>query len=62
VHPQNMFRDLSVSLLVRIIGDDKEQIETGQQRVGQSDISVRVFVDIVLMISLLPIISQRRLT
>jgi hypothetical protein len=46
-----MLRDLAVSLLIRVISDDKEQIETGQQRVGQSDISVRVFVDIVLVIS-----------
>jgi len=46
-----MFRDLSVSLLVRIIRDDKEQIETRQQRVGQSDVSVWVFMDIVLVIS-----------
>jgi hypothetical protein len=46
-----MLRDLSVSLLVRIISDDKEQIETGQERIGQSDISVGVFVDIVLIIS-----------
>jgi hypothetical protein len=62
VHPQNMLRNLSVSLLIRIVSDDKEQIETRQQRVGQSDISVWIFVDIVLMISLLSIISQWRLT
>jgi len=34
MHPQDMLRDLSVSLLIRIISDDKEQIETGQERVG----------------------------
>jgi hypothetical protein len=36
-----VFRNLTVSLLVRVIRDDKQQIETGEQRIGQSNVLVR---------------------
>jgi hypothetical protein len=28
VHPEDMLGDLSVSLLIRVVGDHKEEIET----------------------------------
>jgi hypothetical protein len=33
VHPQDVLRDHPITLLVRVVGDDEQQIETGQQRV-----------------------------
>ena len=51
VHPQNMLRDLSITLLVRVVRDDKQEIETGQERIGQGNVSVRIFVYVVLAVS-----------
>lgn len=48
MHPQHVLRDHSVTLLVRVVRDDEEQIESGQERVGQSDIAVGIFVNVVL--------------
>jgi hypothetical protein len=44
-----MLGDLSVSLLVGVVGDDKEKIETREKRVGKSNVPVRIFVNIVLV-------------
>lgn len=48
MHPEHVFRDHSILLLVRIVGDDKEQVETRKQGVWKSNVLVRVLVDIVL--------------
>lgn len=48
VHAQDMLRDHAVLLFVRIVGHDEQEIETGQERVGQGDVLVRVFVNVVL--------------
>jgi hypothetical protein len=49
VHPQDVLRDHPVTLLVRVVGDDEQQVETGQQRVWQCDVSVGVLVYVVLV-------------
>src|SRR5690606_10625850 len=48
VHAQNVFRDLSVPGVFDVIRDDKQQIETGQQRIGKGNVLVGVLVSIVL--------------
>lgn len=49
MHPQDVLRDHAITLLVRVVGDNKQQVETGQQRVWQGDVSVGVLVYVVLV-------------
>lgn len=51
VHPQHMLRDHPVPLLVRIVRDHKQEIETREERVGEGNVPVWVFVDVVLAVS-----------
>lgn len=54
MHPQDVLRDGPVPLFVGIVGDDKQQIETGQQRIRQGNVPMRILVHVVLQdISLL---------
>lgn len=48
VHPQNVLGNHTISLFVGIIGYDKEQIETGEQRVRKGNVPVGILVHIVL--------------
>jgi len=48
VHAQDVLRDHPVALLVDVVCDDKEQVETREERVGQRDVAMRVLVDVVL--------------
>jgi hypothetical protein len=48
VHPQDVVGDLSVSLFINVVSYDEEQIETRQERVGEGDVLVWIFVNIVL--------------
>ena len=48
MHTQNMVRDRAVAALVNVISDDEQEVETGQKRVGQRDVLVRILVDVVL--------------
>jgi hypothetical protein len=51
MHPQHMLRDHPVPLLVRIVRNDKQEIETREKRVGEGNVPVWVFVDVVLFVS-----------
>lgn len=48
MHAKDMLGDHSISLLVAVVCDNEEQVETRKKRVGQGDVAMRVFVDIVL--------------
>ena len=50
VHPQDVLRDESVSLVVDVVGDDEKEVETGEERVGEGDVLVRVLVHVVLSV------------
>jgi hypothetical protein len=51
-----MVRDLAVSRFFDIVRHDEQQIETRKQRVWQCDVLVRVLMDIVLRVSLAPVL------
>jgi hypothetical protein len=44
-----MLRDRSVPLLISIVGDDEQQIETRKQRIWQGNVSMRILVYVVLL-------------
>lgn len=48
MYPQNVFGNHTISLFVGVIGYNKEQIETGEQRVRKSNVPMRILVHIVL--------------
>lgn len=48
MHAEDVLGDEAVALLVDIVGDDKEQIETGEKRVGEGDVLVGILVHVVL--------------
>jgi hypothetical protein len=48
MHPENMLRDHSVPLLVDVVRYDEEEIESREKRIGKGDVSMRIFVDVVL--------------
>ena len=48
MEPKNMVCNLAVALFVNVIGNNEEKIKTGEKRVGESDIFMWVFMDIVL--------------
>ena len=50
MHPQHMLRYHPVPLLIHIVRYHKQQIETGQERIRQSDVSMRVFMHVVLTV------------
>lgn len=56
VHSQHVFTDRTIPLLVGVIGNDKQQIETREQRIRQRNVSMRVFMHIVLkaVVSIFP--------
>ena len=49
MHPQDMLRDLPVSLFIRVVCHHEEKIETGQKGIRKGDVPMRVFVDIILV-------------
>lgn len=48
VHSEYMVCNLSVARFLDVVGDDKQQIETGQEGVGKCNVTVRIFVYIIL--------------
>lgn len=48
MHTKDMISDFAVSLFFDIVGDDKEQVKTGEKGVGESYVLVGIFVDVVL--------------
>lgn len=48
VHPQNVLGNHTISLFVGVVGYNKEQIETGEQRVWKSNVPVGILVHIIL--------------
>lgn len=50
VHSEDVLGDLSIAGVVDVVGDYKKEIETGQEGIGESDVSVGVFVGVVLAV------------
>lgn len=48
VHSQHVFTDRTIPLLVGVVRNNKQQIETREQRIRQRNVSVWVFMHIVL--------------
>jgi hypothetical protein len=48
VHAEDVVCNLPVPGLVDVVGDDEEEVESGEQRVREGDVLVRVFVRVVL--------------
>ena len=49
MHSKNVFRDHPVPLLVDVVRHHEEKIESREKRVGKSDISMRILVNVVLV-------------
>ena len=50
VHAQDVLGDLAVAEVVDVVGDDEQEIEPGEQGVGEGDVAVGVLVGVVLAV------------
>ena len=48
VHAKDVIRNASVPLFLDVVCHNEEQVETGKKGIGERDVLVRVFVDVVL--------------
>lgn len=50
MHAEDVLGDESIPLLVDVVGNDEEEIETTEEGIGEGDVLVRVLVDVVLAV------------
>ena len=52
MHPKDVFRDLPIPLLIRVIRHDEEKIETRKEGIREGDVLVGILVYIILRMSM----------